>query len=98
MQRLLEHINFQKFVTVLAVTFGIALGACGFTALAGSHGRRDYLLPLGMVELAVMVLSAAGLVLAVILWGVVAARGNRAGGGSDTIRLFDDPDKRKPEP
>jgi hypothetical protein len=98
MPRLLESINFPKVVTVLAVTFGVALGACGLTALAANKGAGQYLLPLGIIELAVMVLSAGGLVLTVIVWVVVAAIGNRGGGESDTIKLFDDSDKGNPEP
>jgi hypothetical protein len=99
MPRLLEHVNFPKIVTVLAVTFGIALGACGLTALAaaGTNKAGQYVLPLAFVELAVMVLSALGLVLTVIVWIVVAAIGGR-GGESDTIKLFDDSDKGKHEP
>ena len=47
MPRLLEHINFPKVVTVLAVSFGVALGACGLTALGSSHDLGGHLLPLG---------------------------------------------------
>ena len=98
MPRLLEHFNFPKIVTVLAVTFGVALGACGLTAVTAGNRPGQYLLPLAFVEVAVMVLSAAGLVVAVIIWVVVAAIGNRGGGGAETIRIFNDSDKTKPEP
>lgn len=92
MPRFLEHVNFPKIVTVLAITFGVATGACGLTALASARAG-GYLLPLGIIELAVMALSALGLVLTVIVWLVVSAIGNRGG----TVRLFDDSDKGKPE-
>jgi hypothetical protein len=63
MPRLLENVNFPRLVTIFAVTFGLTLGACGLTALAGS-GK---LLALGMLELALMLLSAAGLLLTLIV-------------------------------
>lgn len=93
MPRLLEHVNFPKIVTVLAITFGVALGACGLTALTSSTKAAQYLLPFGLVELAVMALSALGLVLTVFVWLVAAAIGNRRPG---TTRLFDDSDNGKP--
>ena len=73
-----KRINFPKLVTVFGVTFCVALGACGLTALASKNGANylDQLLLLGIVELAVMALSAAGLVLSVILWAISVATGN----------------------
>jgi hypothetical protein len=32
-----DGVDFLKIITVLAVTFGVSLGLCGFTALAASH-------------------------------------------------------------
>lgn len=95
MPRLLEHIDFPKVVTILAVVFGISLGACGITAFAGSHDRGNYLLPLGMAELAVIALSAVALVVAVIVWIVVEVIGDRSAGGPGTIRLFDESEEKK---
>lgn len=95
MPRLLEHIDFPKVVTILAVVFGISLGACGVTALAGSQGRGEYILPLGMVELAVIALSAVALFIAVVIWIVVEAIGDRSAGVPGTIRLFDESDEDK---
>lgn len=88
MPRLLDHVNFPKVVTVLAVTFGVALGACGLTALVG---RGDTAMTFGIVELAVMVLSAIGLIVAVIVWIIVTAIGDRGGG---TPKLFVDADRQ----
>ncbi|HEV2213879.1 MAG TPA: hypothetical protein VGR64_01240 [Terracidiphilus sp.] len=93
MPRLLERINFSKLVVILASTFGIALGACGLTALvSGSMGGDGKLLfTLGFAELAVMILSAAGLVLTVIVWIVVSMIGDRGGDGDESTRIFKDP-------
>jgi len=96
MPRLLERVNFPKLVTVLAVTFAVALGTCGLTAFVGAKWGGAYVLPLGLVELAVIVLSGVGLLISVILWVVAAALGNSTAGESDTIRLFDNSDKNKP--
>ncbi len=96
MPRLLSHINFPKVVTVLAVTFGVALGACGVTALmanspAFSNGNAA--LGFGVIELVVMLLSAAGLVLTAIVWFVVALVGDRAAPATTT--LFGDHEEKK---
>jgi len=96
MPRLLEHVNFPKLVTILAVIFGIAAGACGLTAIASNTKAGQYLLPLGMIELAVMVLSAVALVALLVVWIIVLAIGHRGGSGSTTVRLFDDSDNDKP--
>lgn len=85
MPRLLDHVNFPKVVTVFAVTFGVALGACGLTALVG---RGDTAMTFGLVELAAMVLSAVALIVTVV---IVASIGDRGGG---TPKLFDDADRR----
>lgn len=97
MPRLLEHVNFPKIVIVLSVTFGVALGACGLTAVVGDTKAGAFLVPFGIVELGIMVLSAVGLVLTAIVWIVVAAIGNRGGGEPGTIKLFGDSDRGKPE-
>jgi hypothetical protein len=96
MPRLLERVNFQKLVTILAVIFGIAAGACGLTAIASNTKLGEYLLPLGLIELAVMVLSAVALVAVVVVLIIVLAIGDRGGSRSATVRLFDDSDKDKP--
>ena len=84
-----EHINFPKIVTVLAVTFAVALGACGLTVLVSSHGGGGYAMPLGILELAVMVLAAIGLIVTVVVWVVASALGNLGSKGSETQRLFE---------
>ena len=75
MPRLLERINFPKVVTTLSITFVVALGACGLTFLASNQGAGDYLIPLGLIELAAMGLSGIGLVVTLVLWIVAALLG-----------------------
>jgi hypothetical protein len=95
MPRFLENVNFPKLVTVLSVTFGVALGACGLTFVASNTRAGNFFVPLGIIEIAVMAISAAGLVVTVIVWIVAAAIGGGPGGGSGTIRLLDDDEKNK---
>ena len=82
MPQLLERINFPKVVTVLAVTFAVSLGACGLTGIASSGGASDILVPLGFIELAVILLSAFGLVLTAVVWIIAAALGKTEHRGS----------------
>lgn len=93
MPRLLERINFPKVVTVLAITFGVAIGACGLTALGSAKGGGNYLVTLGLIELAVILLSALGLIVTVIVWIVASLLGQTGYKGSEPQRLFNDSDK-----
>jgi hypothetical protein len=69
--------SFAKVVVVMAVSFLVGLGLCGLDfALAANgigKGTEEFSVgPLDGISLVVMVLSAAGLVLSLILWGLVA--------------------------
>lgn len=100
MPRLLEHINFSKIVVILASTFGVALGACGLTAWASS-GINDsgrFLIGFGFLELAVMILSALGLVFTVLLWVIASIFGNRSDSDSEPIRIFDNSSEDDKQP
>ena len=77
MPRWLERVNFPKLFTIFAVTFGIALGACGLTALAANSVGGGNLMGLALVELGVMILSAAGFLVVLILWLVALVFGLR---------------------
>jgi hypothetical protein len=88
MPQWLERVNFPKLLTVFAVIFGIALGACGLTVLV--PGRN--LLGLALVELGVMILAAAGVLVVLILWLVAAIFGVRKHDDSDSTRLLDHTD------
>ena len=68
--------SFAKVVVVMAVSFLVGLGLCGLDFVLGANGvgKRNwefYVGPLDGISLVVMVLSAAGLVLSLILWGLV---------------------------
>jgi hypothetical protein len=71
-ERLADRVPFTKIIVVLASAFGIALGLCGLTAFATMSGHNALTGSLGVIELIVMLLSAAGLVLTVIAWVVVS--------------------------
>ena len=79
--------SFAKVVVVMAVSFLVGLGLCGLDFVLGANGvgKRNwefYVGPLDGISLVVMVLSAAGLVLSLILWGLVAivrSTGSRSG-------------------
>jgi hypothetical protein len=74
-ERLADRVPFTKIIVVLASAFGIALGLCGLTAIATTSGHNaltSVLGSLGVIELIVMLLSAAGLVLTVIAWVVLS--------------------------
>jgi hypothetical protein len=77
MRRLLEHFNFPKIFTILAFTFGVALGACGLTVLASGTAGGGRLMELAIFEMGVMVLSLAGLFVVLILWLLAAILGVR---------------------
>ena len=102
MPRLFESINFPKVITILAAIFGVALGLCGAQWLMVTSGWISSTHPVGiffnnlfafggMLELAVMTLSAFGLVIMTILWIVSMAVGN-FGKSADPQKLFDDSD------
>ncbi|HEU5352663.1 MAG TPA: hypothetical protein VFU55_13810 [Terracidiphilus sp.] len=100
MPRLLEHINFSKIVVILASTFGVALGACGLTALVsrGINDNGQFLSYFGLLELAVMILSSIGLVLTIIIWVIASIFGNRGGSDSEPIRIFDNSSEDDKQP
>jgi hypothetical protein len=82
-----DHINFPKIVTILAVVFGIGVGLCGLDYFLAAHNigksHEEFGVgPLDGVSILVMLLSAAGLVLAVLAW-IVAAILGRTGSGRD---------------
>ncbi|MFZ1085931.1 MAG: hypothetical protein WAN35_13280 [Terracidiphilus sp.] len=65
-ERLIDRIPFAKFVTVLAIVLGISLGLCGFTYFISSGFDGNWI-GLGILELVVIVLSAAGLALTLLV-------------------------------
>jgi hypothetical protein len=68
---------FAKIVAVLAVCFLVGVGLCGLDYALGTHGigrtNEEFSVgPLDGLSLAVMALSAVGLVLSLIAWVVAA--------------------------
>lgn len=94
---LLDRIPFAKIVTVLAIVFGVSLGLCGVTFLVSSGGSSGagFLIGLGVVELAAMGLSAAGLILTIVVWVTLAAVRSFGGKVSQPQKLFDAEDDTK---
>jgi hypothetical protein len=91
------RISFAKVVTVLAVLFGIGLGLCGLDYLLAAKGIGKSTVefgvgPLDGVSLVVMILSAFGLVIAVIAWIITAAVGSVGKKVSQPQKLFDEGD------
>jgi uncharacterized membrane protein len=93
MPRLLERINFAKVVATLAIILVVAIGACGLTALT-ANSTGSFAMPLGILELAVMILSAIALFVMLILWLIAAMIGANTRGGSETVRLSDTSDDK----
>ena len=91
-QPVASRIPFAKIMVILAVTFGIALGLCGMTAVFGSssHGSGDMFGSLAVIELIVMLLSAAGLILTAIVWAIAIIIGGSGNKGAAPPKLFDD--------
>ena len=99
-QSLVDRIPFAKIVVVLAVAFGIGLGLCGLSIAMASNGfasNEEFggdRFGIGTVSLVVMLLSAFGLVIAVIAWvlaGIFSSfsRGQKS---DEPQRLFGDKD------
>ena len=94
MPRLLEHINFAKVAIVLALVFVVALGLCGLTGYIGSKpGASGATLPLGILELVAMILSAVGLMVTLVAWVIVSILRTFGYKEHEPQRLFDDTDK-----
>ena len=83
-----KRFPFAKIVIVMAVAFLVGLGLCGLDIALGSHGigktgEEFSVGPLDGVSLLVMALSAAGLVLSLIVWALAAIIGGIVSSGKD---------------
>jgi hypothetical protein len=101
-ERKASRISFAKVVTVFAVLFGIGVGLCGLDYLLAAKGIGKSTVefgvgPLDGVSIVVMILSAFGLVITVIVWIVAAAVGNVGKKVSQPQKLFDEADDTKPD-
>jgi hypothetical protein len=94
---LVDRIPFAKILVVLAVAFGLGLGLCGldfFLLLRGSqtHTQGFGVGPIGVLSLTVLILSGIGLVVATIVWVVLAVAGSASRKNSEPQQLLDDKD------
>jgi hypothetical protein len=94
-ERLVDRIPFVKIITVLAIVFGISLGLCGVTFLSSGRGSGGFLIGFGMLELAAIVLSAAGLALTLVAFVTLSIFGGFSEKVSQPQKLFDERDDTK---
>lgn len=83
-----KRFPFAKIVIVMAVAFLVGLGLCGLDTVLGAYGigktgEEFNVGPLDGISLLVMGLSAAGLVLSLIVWALAAIVGGIASRGKD---------------
>jgi hypothetical protein len=87
-----EVTGLPKALVFLAAVFLVASGLCGLQLLASNHASGDWplFIPLGLIELAAMVISAVGIVVVLLIWigsAIFASIANR--GDADPKSLFD---------
>ncbi len=93
---------FAKIVVVLAIAFGVGVGLCGLSFVAASAGFKSHeefgvdSIGIANVSLIVMMLSAAGLVLALMGWGLAAIFG-MGKGISEPQALLGEVEKAEPQ-
>jgi heme/copper-type cytochrome/quinol oxidase subunit 2 len=93
-----EQSAFAKVLVVLVVCFLLGAGLCGLDIVLMNHGFRDTSQefgggPLDGVSLVLMILSAVGIIITVVLWFIVLIVRSFRGEGKDTQRLFEGEDK-----
>jgi hypothetical protein len=93
-KRLIDRIPFAKIVIGLVIAFFVSLGLCGLT-LVLSSGAYNGFATFGIVELVAMALSAACLILTLIVWVTLAAVGSFGEKVSQPQRLFEEGDDTK---
>jgi len=70
-----ELVGTAKTLVILAAVFLVSSGLCGLQMIVANHsmgGDGTWIIPMGLAELAAMLLSAGGIVLVLIAWGVRA--------------------------
>lgn len=90
--------GYPRALAVLVAVLLIASGLCGVQWLSiGSQRGSDILIPLGVLELIAMLLSATGIVIVLVLWAASALYARFAKPPKDSVqRLFDGADETKP--
>jgi membrane protein implicated in regulation of membrane protease activity len=96
-ERLFDRIPFAKIVTVLAIVFGVSLGLCGVTFFLSSGGGSGggFLVGFGMLELAAIILSAAGLALILVVFVALSIFEGFSEKVSQPQKLFDEENDTK---
>jgi len=67
--------GFAKALVVLSVVLLVSSGLCGLQFVVSQGGEGTILIPLGIIELIAIFVSAAGIVLVLIAWGIRALFG-----------------------
>lgn len=87
---------FPKIIAILGIIFGISLGLCGVTAVFAGRGGGEAAAGLvGVISLAGMLLSLAGLILVLPIWAIVAAVSRSHDASEETQPTVDSSDQKQ---
>lgn len=90
-----EVSGFAKALVILAAVFLVASGMCGMQMVFANGGfRGDFLLPMGILELIAMLVSAAGIVLVLIVWFIQSLYDNHSSNRESGLQKLMDSDER----
>ena len=93
-----EVTGFAKALVILAAVFLVSSGLCGLQWVIASNSQwtGPILMPIGIIELAAMAVSAVGIVVVLLLWiGSAIYRRIAHPGDDDPQSLFDSTDDSK---
>ncbi len=95
-----EKSVFAKVTIFMAVAFVVGVGLCGLDYILASNGigkstEEFGVGPLDGLSLAVMILSAIGLAITLVLWLVVTVARSFSHNESEPQKLFDKTDETK---
>ncbi len=89
-----ERSRFAKIVTLLAVALGIGMGLCGLSAVLPSSDSEFHTTWLGLPSLLIMVFSALGLIVTVVVRIIGSAFDDFSAKGSGPQKLFGNSDEQ----
>ncbi len=91
-----EVSGFAKTLVILAGIFLVASGMCGMQWIIGNGRLRgDYLLPLGLLELIAMLLSAAGILIVLLARFLRSLIDDHTGARDSGLQKLMDSDEQK---
>lgn len=91
-----EQNRFPKLLLILGAILLVSAGLCGLQSSIGFERASTILVALGVVELAVMALSAGGFLVVLVLWPISALYERFARPPKDKVqRLIEEPDETK---